>query len=87
MSRVFNISFPYEGALYNALVSVKGEENTTLSLRVDDQFIHIWLPHGKLSFTIAEVVGYFTRLKAEQVTDLVMPVTSSISLHLMTAQW
>lgn len=82
-TRVFNINFAFEGRDYNALVSVKGEERSELSLRVDHQFIHLWLPHGKISFTIAEVVNYFSRLKRERTVDPVMQITSTISLHLL----
>lgn len=88
MSRVFNISFPYKGAVYNALVTVKGkDEGSTVSLRVENDLIHLLLPHGKLSFPVGEVISYFLRLRDRQEKDMSMPITETISLHLMSPSW
>ena len=85
MSRVFNISFPYKGSTYNALVSVKGDDDAArVSLRVENEFIQLFLPHGRLTFPIYEVVNYFSRLRQEKEKEMVMPITETISLHLMT---
>ena len=88
MARVFNISFPYKEKVYNALVTVKGkDENSSVSLRVEKDCIHLILPHGKLTFPIGEVVNYFAKLKQEKESEMVMPITSSISLYLMSTTW
>ena len=88
MSRVFNINFPYKGTVYNALVTVKGrDENSSVSLRVENDCIQLFLPHGKLIFPVGEVVNYFVRLRQQQDTDMAMPITETISLHLMSPAW
>lgn len=85
MARVFNISFPYRGSVYSALLTVKGnDERSSVSLRVENECIHLYLPHGKLTFPIGEVVNYFSRLHQQQRTDVAMPITETISLHLMS---
>ena len=84
MSRIFNISFPYGESIYNALVIVKGgDESTFVSIRVDQGQIQLNLPHGRLIFPIVEVVKYFAGLRRQNVKNMVMPITDSISLHLM----
>jgi hypothetical protein len=88
MSRIFNISFPYGESIYNALVTVKGgDENSNVSLRVEKDQIHLILPHGKLTFPIREVVSYFARLHKQKENEMVMPITDSISLHLLSSNW
>ena len=88
MSRVFNIRFPYNGNEFNALITVKGKEGgEPVSLRVEDGFILLYLPHGKLTFPIFEVVNYFSRLRQRREPEMVMPITETISLHLLTTNW
>ena len=84
MSRIFNISFPYKGSVYNALVTVKGkDESSSVSMRVENESIHLYLPHGKLTFPVSEVVNYFARLRQHKEPEMSMPITETISLHLM----
>lgn len=88
MSRVFNISFPYGDSTYNALVTVKGgEDGNAVALRVEKEHIQLLLPHGKLTFPIVEVVNYFASLHQRKEKDMVMPITETISLHLMSNNW
>ncbi|HEY0356390.1 MAG TPA: hypothetical protein VGC29_09310 [Flavisolibacter sp.] len=83
MSRIFSISFPYRNSVFNALITMKGgDDQSTVSLRIENEFLHLLLPHGKLSFRIDEVVSYFTKPGNGQ-NDLVLPITETISLQLL----
>ena len=87
MARVFNISFPYRGNVYNALVTVKGnDESSSVSLRVEGELIHLHLPHGKLTFPVGEVVNYFAKVRQQQ-SDAALPITDTISLYLLSGSF
>lgn len=87
MARVFNICFQHQGKSYSALVSVCGQEDSSVGVRTSQDSIQILLPTGSLSFSIEDLLQrlYAAREKGSQ--NATFHITNSISMQLLNTDW
>ena len=78
MSRIFNINFTYLEREYKALLILNG--NGEASLRVTSENLEIYLPHGRLSFSIGVIIHQISQTRKE---DRSLHLTDTISLQLL----
>ena len=85
MARVFNICFNHKGKSYSALVSVNSKEDSSIKVTANNDHIHILLPTGSLTFSIADVLQrmYATMNKS----NTTFYITPNISLQLLNTDW
>jgi hypothetical protein len=86
MARVFNICFKHKEKSYTALVSVNGRDDTSIKVTTSNDQIHILLPTGRLTFSIADVLQ---RMYAglNHNSNTTFHVTPNISLQLLNTDW
>jgi mRNA degradation ribonuclease J1/J2 len=87
MARVFNICFKYQGKPYIALVSVNGKEDSSVKVTTNNETIQIFLPTGRLIFSIADVLQRLYASSDKTSSNTIFHVTPNISLQLMNTEW
>ncbi len=86
MARVFNICFSHKEKAYTALVSIAGNDDTSIKVTTSNDQIHINLPTGRLSIAVADVLQ---RMYAavNKSSNAILHVTPNISLQLLNTDW
>lgn len=89
MARVFNICFDHKGKSYTALVSVNGNEDSSVKVTTNTDTIQILLPTGRLIFSIADVLQrmYAGMNTTSSSSNTIFHVTPTISLQLLNTDW
>jgi hypothetical protein len=87
MSRIFNLSFDYNGRSYTALVSVAGNEDENVRITTYDDKIRLMLPAGNLVFSISDVLHRLLASRQKDPNNATVYVTENISLQLMNTNW
>ena len=86
MARIFNICFNHKEKTYSALVSVNGDEDTSIQVTTGNDQIHIMLPTGRLSISVTDVLQRMYAPVNKSV-DATFHVTPNISLQLLNTDW
>jgi hypothetical protein len=87
MARVFNICFNHKGKSYTALVYVNGNEDSSITVTTNSDTIQIFLPSGRLIFSIADVLQRIYVTSDKNSSNSTFYVTPTISLQLLNTEW